>query len=506
MSAKKTTKGFRVHRLRIDNFLGIEHVEIRPGHITHIRGGNGAGKSSIEKAMAALLGDRGELPEKAIRHGADEATIYLDLGELKAVRKWTVGKKGEVETSVSVKDEGGAPVAGGAEVLRRITNLSAISPLRMMREHPQKQMEAVLGAVDTAVTPEFMAALLGDALWASREAEFAHYLAGRSATEAIEKVREALFAERTVAGRLKEAKGQAFEEISREIPAGFKVEENATTATELVAKLNEARDYNRRREAALAEAQAAKKTTADCDGEVARCEAEIKRLTERIAEVQERRLQADATFTAIAKEWADGGNARPAMDTSGMEKQLADLERDRALAGKLEMRERLEAEFESAVSEWDVLEQACVAVRDMAFPRLIASNPELAKFAINIADGRLTVRNVPIEQLSTGESLHFWLTLATKRAGELPVVFLDGAEALDAEHMAIIEQYAQDHPEIQWFIAEVAEGELSVLTEGQVAERPVLRVVVGPERPEEIAVRAFAPPDIGDDIFKGVTS
>lgn len=500
MSAKKTTKGFRVHRLRITDFLGIESLDLRPGHITHISGGNGAGKSSIEKAMAALLGDRGELPEKAIRHGADEATIYLDLGELKATRKWQVSKKnGEVETSVSVKDQGGAPVAGGAEVLRRIANLNAISPLRMMREHPQKQMEAVLGAVDTAVTPEFMAQLLGDVFWASREAEFVHYLKGRSATEAIEKVREALFAERTVAGRLKEAKGQAYEEISREIPAGFKIEENATTATELVAKLNEARDYNRRRAAALDEAQAAKKSVADCDGEILRCEAEIKRLQERIADVGDQRERAQERFSAIAAEWSEAGNAKPAIDTSGMEKLLADLERDRALAGKLEMRERLEAEFESAAGEWEVLEEACVAVRDRAFPALIASNPELSKFAINIVDGKMTVRNVPIEQLSTGESLHFWLTLATKRAGDLPVVFLDGAEQLDSEHMAIIEQYAQEHPEVQWFIAEVGEGELAVRTEGMVEERPALTVVNGAGA--SLQAEAVA---AEDDIFKGV--
>lgn len=71
------------------NFLGIQEVQVSfgPG-VTRINGKNKQGKTSLLKGIIAAIGGKRFHPKKPIRHGEQEAHVFLDLQDLTVRQIW----------------------------------------------------------------------------------------------------------------------------------------------------------------------------------------------------------------------------------------------------------------------------------------------------------------------------------------------------------------------------------------------------------------------------------
>lgn len=67
----------KITRIKVKNFKGVEDRELDLNELTAFVGPNGVGKSSMLKAL--IYGISGNLPEDAIRHGASEASVTMEL-------------------------------------------------------------------------------------------------------------------------------------------------------------------------------------------------------------------------------------------------------------------------------------------------------------------------------------------------------------------------------------------------------------------------------------------
>ena len=75
--------GFRLIRMKVENFMRIIIAEITPnGESLDVWGENEQGKSSLLNAIWTALGGKDVEPEMPVRKGAKEATIELELGEI----------------------------------------------------------------------------------------------------------------------------------------------------------------------------------------------------------------------------------------------------------------------------------------------------------------------------------------------------------------------------------------------------------------------------------------
>lgn len=131
-------------RLSVENFLRLAAVEIRPdGALVQISGRNGAGKSSVLRALEAALAGKAALPADPVRHGAEEATIEVDLGDF-IVRR-TVKPDGA--TSLAVTTQEGAKFGSPQKLLDGLLSSLAFDPLAFSRMKPREQRDTLANLV-----------------------------------------------------------------------------------------------------------------------------------------------------------------------------------------------------------------------------------------------------------------------------------------------------------------------------------------------------------------------
>jgi hypothetical protein len=83
---------------------------------------------------------------------------------------------------------------------------------------------------------------------------------------------------------------------------------------------------------------------------------------------------------------------------------------------------------------------------------------------LDVSGNVVTVNGVPWSQLNTAKRIQIAVQVACLRFGDAKFrpVFIDGAEALDSESMAIMDKQLKSHG-AQAFIARVADHDLEII-------------------------------------------
>lgn len=136
-------------RLAADNFMRLSAVEITPDgrHVVQITGANGAGKSSVLRALECALGGKDKLPAEPVRHGADFAEIRVDLGRYVITRKIHPDGKGPLV----VASPEGARFQSPQKLLDDLLGALSFDPLAFSRMKPadrRDQLARIVGLSD----------------------------------------------------------------------------------------------------------------------------------------------------------------------------------------------------------------------------------------------------------------------------------------------------------------------------------------------------------------------
>jgi hypothetical protein len=141
-----------IARVKISNVLGIHAREYVFGpHGAIIEGSNGSGKTSALEAIRIALTGRGANPT-AIRKGADEAEILVDLDDVSVRRLIT-----PTGQSVRVMRADGLVQKAPAAFLQELLGMAPLDPLDLVFERdPKKRRATILGAMPVVATPELL--------------------------------------------------------------------------------------------------------------------------------------------------------------------------------------------------------------------------------------------------------------------------------------------------------------------------------------------------------------
>ena len=93
----------QIVELRADNFARLKAIEIRPdGSVVPITGRNSQGKTSVLRAIWAVIEGKTAAPAVAIHGEAEQASLYVDLGDYRITRTIKRDPEGREEWSLKV--------------------------------------------------------------------------------------------------------------------------------------------------------------------------------------------------------------------------------------------------------------------------------------------------------------------------------------------------------------------------------------------------------------------
>ncbi len=387
--------------VEVDNYKRLEHVRIEPEAdrvLLLIGGKNAQGKTSTMDALSAAFGGKTAVASDPVRHGADEAEIFVELDGGKLSIKRVIKPDGA--GALEVREEG-VKVRSPQALLDKIIGERFLDPLDFLRKPPKDQRALLLTLV-----------------------------AGADRLAELDRKRLRAFDKRTeVARDLKKAEAQL--EGTSEVKPGKAIDVAALT-------LESSRISDALRERATvvhAEELAAQRARA--------ANAEVEKL---------RRLLADAEAASKSADeaWLDAQakvSALPPADEKRREEILFELRRAQdhnakvdAAARAQEQRKTLAAEIEShrkAVVECETV----IARVDERKREILASTP-LPVDGLGFTDDEVTLNGVPLSQASGAERLRVALGLAIAASPTVRDVWVRDGALLDEDSLAAIEQLA----------------------------------------------------------------
>lgn len=422
----------KITALEITDYKRVRKVAITPAadkDVILIGGKNAAGKSSILDALTAAFGGKKAVASDPVRHGADEASVFVELdgGQLTIDRVIAV----DGSSTIEVRDPDGL-VKSPQTMLDRLVGERFLDPLAFLALDAKAQRAALMKMIPNAA--------MIDALNASRERGFT---------------------KRTEIGRdLKKAEG----ELAR-IP----MTEPGTPID--VAALNaQLRAFNDQQHAAqkLVAAQTAADTkllveraardaaaqrTTKIDGEIARLQAQIAGLeTERgqcgavivvhdetIATLAAELRTATEAVEGAAKVWAETAEQRKKLDADLARADQHNRSHYEGVAD-VQRRNRAQVEVEKLKKDADEITAGLKKIEDGKAKILAAA--KLPVEGLTITDDGIALNDVPFDQASGAERLRVALGLAIAASPGLDDVWIRDASLLDEDSLAIVAEHA----------------------------------------------------------------
>lgn len=221
-----------ISQIKIENVLGHQELEFKPGKVNVIRGRNASGKTSILEAIKSTLKGASAKEAKLLRNGADHGESVLILDNGIQVKK-TFSKDG---SKLKIAGES-APTS----LLNQIADAVSINPAQFLFAKEDQQLELLLETINLEFTPDEIKEAIGS------EVDI------NLSLNELENLRDSIYKNRTGTNRLLDDKKSTFKEISSTyIPVSAseanpeaildQIQQIETARNEQIKKLNEA--YN----------------------------------------------------------------------------------------------------------------------------------------------------------------------------------------------------------------------------------------------------------------------
>lgn len=408
----------KIVSLTASNVKRLKAVEITPdGNMQIIGGRNAQGKSSVLDAIWLALGGGTAAKEtqRPIRDGEEKASVVLDLGEFKVTRSWT-----QSGTTLKVENADGAKYSSPQGILDALVGKLAFDPLGFTRLSAKDQVKELLSLVDLPLDLDKNAA-----------------------------DRKRVFDERTEVGRQGKALGDVPEIL--DLPA---VEQSAS---ELIGKIREIEDHNRK----VADAQLERERAMGRLEDVARVVADLEaRLEAAKAEVKVASAAVDSAI-ANAESLSLKSSVEFEQQLSSVEVTNAAIRANNANKVKATERDRLRAEYDVRTAE--------IAALDKAKTDALAS-AEFPIPGLSFDEEGVTFNGIPLSQASSAEQIRVSLAIAMALNPKLRVLRIADGSLLDQESLALISETVTANDFQLWIerVGNVDEGAV-IIEDGEIA-------------------------------------
>lgn len=469
----------KIARAEIENFQKITVVDIEFGDgVTEISGKNGAGKSSVFKALHAAL-DQRATPADPIRHGADTAVIRIHLddgndGLLYVKKRYRNRPDGEVDFDLEISTPDGGIYDKAATLLKKMLGAHLLDPLEFINMKPDAQLE---------ILKRFVPGFDFDANAREYKGVFTRRTTIGQEYEREKGAAEAIRVPDDTPAAIIEV-GELSAEVERAVAHNTDIKLRSERRADARKDIAEWRDTAQGIDDALpAKITAIENLIAakqkQIDDEIAALQAKKEALakegieqveSEKVAAVAaaakyrlkadelEARLTAAGDLPAVIPEEQIQSVREKIANATRLNAQVNDrISRDKHAAAAKALDQRY-AECTKKLTEIEKVRQDAIANSRLPIP------------ALGFGDGCITLNGAPFKQASQGEKMRTAVALvAASQSGELRFCWVSDASLLDDDNRALIEQLSQEY-DLQTLIETVRPGSSNaiVLEDGHV--------------------------------------
>lgn len=438
----------KIQHLRIENILGIKHIEITPGgKLTEIAGDNGQGKTSILEAVKAAT--QGGHDATLLRAGEKHGQIVLVLDDGIELHKHVSESKSKLDL---IKD--GKAIPRSSDTIKGLTDLLSVNPVDFLTAPKKKRVEVLLEAMPIDVDLARLAEISGIPVNTD----------GVDGLAVVDLVHKTVFDDRAGTNRAIKEKDATINQLRLampEAPGGVEGDED-----DLRARLQALTDTR--------------------DGEFKRIDTKLEAIRfESIARKQKLRDEAHAKIAAIQEQLTTDLQTE-VESLNGIEGK-AGKQREKTAATFTEQAQPLQAAIFSIASNRDAAAKRKVTLETLsnmeaemfdlekdaerqtaALDGIAAYKSELLNSlpipGLEVRDGEVFRNGIPFDRLNTAQQVEIAIEIAALRAGDLAVCCIDRFECLSPGTFEAFKERAEALG-LQLFVTRVEPGALTVRTE-----------------------------------------
>ena len=419
----------RIVKLEAQNFMRLRAIRIEPdGSLFVVSGQNEQGKTSVLKAIEALLGGKGRVPRKPVREGAKKSVIVGDLGDMVVKRTFT--KDGG--TTLTVTDKVRGKQSSPQKILDKLVGELSFDPLEFSRMKSQDQAETVQQFAGIDFTP-------------------------------LEIQRQKHYDDRTeVNRRVRDLKALVPEDdFDDDLP------DEEVSVAELTEELQTAHEQNMANERERSAAKQKRQSADEARTSASETQEEIERLQAKLTEQRERAESIDEAAIAAQRSVLKLQD----VETDDLRTRIAEAEElNEKVREKLGGRE-VEAKLAKTEEESEALTEKIEELDERK--RQTIADAELPIEGLGFDDEGITLDGIPFEQASQAQQLRTSVAMGLALNPKLRVLLIRDGSLLDEKSLRILAEMAEKADAQVWLerVSEDGESTGVVIEDGEVKER-----------------------------------
>ena len=427
----------RAVRARIENILGIEHLEFDLGKWTLVKGPNGVGKTATLEAVRSLF--KGAAHDATIlKKGAKRGETWLLLSDgVELAKQVLVGK-----TLLSVKVPKLGEISRAPGYVKGLTGDLSLNPVEFITAKPERQKELFLRAQPMRVTREQLEAAVGFPIKIPN-------LEGH-AFDVLAVAEKLFYDDRTNVNRTLKQKEAAVQQLATSLPKA--PPEGDWTAhvkqAERELRALDAEHRGRKQQVERASVEEIIELGRDVDAQTVElrriAQVQIREIERVLMEHIEGLRQVTAQLQAEKRDALKGMLATIDSEISPQyEACVQKAEHARTMADQYiaaESARNLLAQYQNEAKALD--EEAQGLTHGLEGLRALRSSltAELPIPGVTVGEQELEVDGIPLSRVEESRKVTLAVELAMLGAGELPLIVVDGIEALDAHTLQLFKQ------------------------------------------------------------------
>lgn len=417
-------KKFRVRLITVKNIMGIgPEVDIKPGALTLVQGKNGLGKTSLIQAVLACLGKGHKAT--LLRDGAEEGEVVIVLDDGSGPPYLTVTAKVTADkTDRKIGYPGEPPMARPAERLAEIRNDFTLFPTEFLTKSKDDRVKLFLDAIPLKVDKDDLAGVLP----LLPRADMVDL--NRHAFKVLADIDQIIRDKRKAVNAVVSEKRKTVLTLKAGLPGDIEDVSEAKARLEELKKRLEANRETYQSEVEISNAEF-NKTKDELASEFNAAKDKL------VEDYNAKILELNHSSKDQAQELAD--TYQKSAQTVGAE--VATLEEQCKTFDRTVETRTLIAQLNTEADDNEILSEQLTSALDVDLKDIRNSLVEQVPIAgVTIKDGDICVdtpegKAIPFDAVNTKEKIRVTVDLALLKAGPLPLLLMDGAEALDQDSL-----------------------------------------------------------------------